>query len=253
LTVNENLEAAKTSHDLANSEAASAAAVDKEALAKAHADLASLTEEAEQLKQTHASASLEAQIKVTALEARLQETEDVASQLVALRAEKEETATKISEFEVEILELKEIQETLEDERLSLTNAIKALEGDLAQARSDLSKAAENLSAAEEQHIAAIDELQKKHADELGVSAEKQSEVASSLQAVQNDLQVTNSDLEKARNAAGEAEEAFKLKLSEVEQAYIAAQNELSEKIIAIAAELEVGILLWRGQVLTTCL
>lgn len=253
LTANENLEAAKASHDLATSEAASAAAIDKEALTKAHADLEALTKDAEQLKQTHASASLEAQTKVTALEAKLKETEELTSQLAALRAEKEDTATKISEFEVEILELKETQETLEDERLRLTNVIKALEGDLAQARGDLDKAAENLSAAEERHTAAIDELQKKHSDELTVATEKQSEVANSLQAVQNELQVAHSDLEKARTAAGEAEEASKVKLSEVEQAYMAAQNELSERVVTITTELEVNIFSWRGQVLTVCL
>jgi chromosome segregation ATPase len=96
-------------------------------------------------------------------------------------------------------------------------------------------------------------LQKKHSDELTVATEKQSEVANSLQAVQNELQVAHSDLEKARTAAGEAEEASKVKLSEVEQAYMAAQNELSERVVTITTELEVNIFSWRGQVLTVCL
>lgn len=241
LTANQSIEALKASHELASSEAASAAAVDKEALAKARAEIESLTEEAEQLKQAHASASVEAETKSTALEAKLQEMADIAAQLAALRDEKEETASKVSEFEIEILELKEVQETLEDERLRLTNTIKALEGDIAQARGDLDIAAEKFGAAEGQHIAAIKELQKKHAEELSAAAEKQSQSACSLQTVQNDLEVAYSDLAKARSDAGEAEETYKLKLSEVEQAYMAAQNELSQKVATITTELEVCI------------
>lgn len=171
----------------------------------------------------------------------MREAESLASQVTALKAEKEETATKVSELEIEILELKEAQEALEDERDQLKNVIKSLEGNLAQAQSNIAKASQDFKTAEEQHTVIVEELRLKHVEELGAAAEKHSQVVELLQSVQGSLESANLELEKARSAADQAEEAHKLKLLEVEQAYMMVQNELTEKIATITAELEVSV------------
>lgn len=210
---------------------------------KLQANLEAVTAETEQLKKAHDSAMGEAQGKIAALEAKGQEVESLSSQLEALKTEKEETATKMSELEVDILELKEAQEVLEDERDQLKNTIKTLEGGLSHSKSDIAKAAEDLKAAEERHAAAVDDLQKKHTGELKVAAENHSQVTESLQATQGSLENANLEVEKARKAADDAEEAHKLKWLEIEQAYMVVQNELTEKLATISAELEVSLLL----------
>jgi len=236
----ENLVTLQTSHDAAASEAATAAAADKEALFKVHSELEAIMAETEQLKQVQISASDEAQKKIEMLEKGAQEAGSFQVQLNALNTEKEETATKVSELEIEILELKEAQEVLEDERDQLKNTIKTLQGSFDQSQHDITKAAEDLKTAESRHEATLGDLQYKHAEELVEAAKKHTQVSQTLQAVQRDLEATNLELDKAKKAAVDAEEVYKLKSLEVEQAYMAVQNELTERIASVSQELEVS-------------
>jgi len=236
----ENLATLQTSHDATTSEAATAAAASKEALFKAHSELEAIVAETGQLKQVQVSALDEAQKKIKMLEKGAQEAGTLQVQLNALNTEKEETATKVSELEIEILELKEAQEVLEDERDQLKNTIKTLQGSFDQSQQDITKAAEDLKTAESRHAATIGDLQQKHAGELAEAAKKHTQVSQTLQAIQRDLGATITELDKAKKAAVDAEEAHKLKSLEVEQAYMAVQNELTERIASIAQELEVS-------------
>lgn len=236
----ENLVTLQASHDATTAEAATAAAASKEALFKARSELEAIMAETEQLKQVQVSALDEAQKKIEMLEKGVQEAGTLQVQLNALNTEKEETATKVSELEIEILELKEAQEVLEDERDQLKNTIKTLQVSFDQSQQDISKAAEDLKTAESRHVATIGDLQQKHAGELAEAAKKHTQVSQTLQDIQRDLEATNTELDKAKKAAVDAEEAHKLKSLEVEQAYMAVQNELTERIASIAQKLEVS-------------
>lgn len=236
----ENLVTLQTSHDATTSEAATASAASKEALFKARSELEAIMTETEQLKQVQVSALDEAQKKIEMLEKEAQEAGSLQVQLNALNSEKEETATKVSELEIEILELKEAQEVLEDERDQLKSTIKTLQGSFDQSQHDITKAAEDLKTAESRHAATIGDLQQKHAGELAEAAKNHTQVSQTLQAIQRDLEATNFELDKAKQAAADAEEAHRLKSSEVEQAYMAVQNELTERIALISQELEVS-------------
>lgn len=240
-TARESFEVLKTSHDATSSDAVSAAEADRAALVKAHADLEAIATESERLKQAQASALDETQVKIAALEAKAQESESLTSQLATLKTEKEDTATKVSELEIEILETKEAQEALEDSIEQLKGTVKTLESSLAQAKADLEKAAEDRRAAEGQHATAVEELRKNHSEELIAAQEKHSQVVATLQATEGNLEAATLELEKAKKAVGDAEEAHKIKLQEVEQAYMSIQNELTESIATISAELEVCV------------
>lgn len=194
----------------------------------------------EQLKQAQSLALEEERAKIATLGAKAQEVESLTSQLVSLQSEKEETATKVSELEIEILELKEAQEVLEDERDQLKKIIQTLENSLSQAKNENSQAAEDRKATDKRHMAVVEDLEKKHAGELVEAAEEHAQVSGLLQVTQRSLEAANMELEKAKKTAGDAEEAHKLKLLEVEQAYMVVQNGLTERLASTSAELEVS-------------
>lgn len=237
----DNLVTLQTSYDAIALEAATTAAADKEALLKAHSDLGAIVAETEQLKQVQVSTLDEAQKKIEMLEKRVQEAGSLQFQLNALNVEKEETATKVSELEIEILELKEAQEVLEDECDKSRNTIKTLQDNFDQSKLDVSTAAEDLRTAEARHAVAIGDLQRKHAGELMEAAKEHTQVSQTLQTTRGDLEATNLELEKAKKAAVDIEENHKLKTLEIEQAYVTVQNELTEKLAFISVELEVSL------------
>lgn len=132
----ENLESLKASHAV-SSDASVAASVEHEALLKAQADFATIQEEINALQSSHTTALEEALDKARALEEELREKtstlEDLSTQVEALKNERAETANKVSELEIEILELKEGQESAEEDRSTAAQKTKALEEELATA------------------------------------------------------------------------------------------------------------------------
>ncbi len=87
----------------------------------------------EELRNSHALALAEAQDKIAELEVQAAKVAALEALSASLQEEKEDSANKVSELEIEILELRESQESFDEEReLSLTK-LEALRDDLAAA------------------------------------------------------------------------------------------------------------------------
>ena len=72
-----------------------------------------------------------------------------------------DNANKISELEVEILELKESQEKADDEHGVFLARIKVLEGELAKAIAATQEAVDNATAKDSGHLQHVAEVKKK--------------------------------------------------------------------------------------------
>ena len=112
-TARENLELLQSASGEASDAATAAAAVEHEALLKAKANLETIQQEIETLNTEHSKALAEAQAKVESLEESAARSVALEAQLAELKAENEDKSNKVSELEVEILELKEEQEKIE--------------------------------------------------------------------------------------------------------------------------------------------
>lgn len=237
--VNENFEAVKASHTSASSEAAAAASIEHEALLKAQADFVAIKEETEKLEAVHAKEMEELSTKLKDLESISSGAETLQAQLKELRSAKEESANKVSELEIEILELKESQETIEDERTGLLEQIEALRVELSTATAATQKALDDAQSKELEYQSQADGTTLLHQEALKAASEEQAKVASRLEALQTELAGAVAAHEQSKADAQTAVEEHIRKLEETEQGHLAKQGELSDEIKRITAELEV--------------
>ncbi|KAJ7293443.1 hypothetical protein C8J57DRAFT_1269062 [Mycena rebaudengoi] len=215
----ESLNALQSSQPDTVAEAALAAAVEHEALLKAQENFSAIEAEIQQLKAAHTQALEDAHAKIEAAEGKAGLVESLDAQLVGLRAEKEDAVTKLSEIEVEVLELKESHETAEDDLAKAAASISSLEQQLAQALAATQQAIDDATAKETEYTSKADE-------------------AKALEALKTELEAALASHEETKAAAHAAVEEHTRLLGEAEEGYLKKQSELSDEVRRITMELE---------------
>ncbi|KAJ7103667.1 hypothetical protein B0H15DRAFT_228317 [Mycena belliarum] len=227
----EQLESLQASQSGAASDIAAAAAVEHEALLKARADFSQIEIEIQALRTAHGQTLEEAQAKLEVAESKAALAESLESQLNAVRVEKEEAVSKLSEIEVEVLELKESQEAVEDERAKTTSRITSLEQELSQAIAATQQAIDSALAKEAEYTSQAHGTKTSHEEELKAVSEAHAQTTSQLEALK-------AELEGALASRQAASEESTRRLGEAEEGYLKKQTELSDEIHRITMELE---------------
>ncbi|KAH8998859.1 hypothetical protein EDB86DRAFT_2910538 [Lactarius hatsudake] len=245
----EKLDALRAAH-ASDSSIAAAAEIDRQALAKAKEDLEAIKAENATQKAAHDEALNGAVAKISTLELEASRAEALAAEVASLRAEKEETSSKLSELEVEILESKEAQELAEEELGNSKAQIDVLRAEVAKAADD---ADETIRVAEAKESAAaehLEEVQKQHADALSLAIEESKKLSEQLRVLQAETDELRNNLEAANAAAVSAAEEHARKLEDVEKVHQAQREELTAEIGRISAELEAQESVYNAKVQT---
>lgn len=178
------------------SEDSAAAAVDRAALLKANDTLNQIKVETEATAALHAQQVSEYEQTIASLNSHVtiaeKSVETLRTECDALKKEREETSQKISELEVEILELKESLEKAEDEKVKEAAALRSGH---AQDKEELRKTLEaDLAKAIEAH----QEAAKKWEEASAAAAEQHSEtLASALKEAEETATASSLEAQKA--------------------------------------------------------
>jgi conserved oligomeric Golgi complex subunit 6 len=235
-----NLETLRASHDSATAASTAAVAMEHEALVKTKADLVAIAAETEALKSAQAHALEEAALKLKEFQSKVAEAEALHTELAGLKTEKEQNASKISELEIEILELKESQETAEDERGDLLARLKSAEDELSKAVSATQQAFEKANANEEEHVRRSADMERAHAEALKGAADEQAKVVAEVEILRMELTTAKAAHEQTKAEAHAAAEEHARNLAEVETNHLGKQSAMSSEILRIKTELEVS-------------
>ncbi|KAG1757715.1 hypothetical protein EDB19DRAFT_1891426 [Suillus lakei] len=193
--------------------------IQREALLRARTDYETISAEVEALKASHASA-----------------LQDLHSR--QLKAEREESANKLSELEVEILELKESQEQAEDDHAKVFERLKRMEEELAHAAAATQSALAASKVREEQHAEQIVEVKETHNGELQAANDELSNVVADLAALREELAAAHAAHEQTKIEAQNTAEEHERQIEETESEFFSKHLELSEEIKRITTELE---------------
>ncbi|KAK7064336.1 laminin-like protein epi-1 [Favolaschia claudopus] len=226
-----SLEVLQASHSGADSDAAAAAVVEHEALLKAQADFTTIEGEIVALKAAQTQALNEVQAQLEAAESKAALVENLETQLKDLRAEKEDAVAKLSEMEIEVLELKESQESAEDERAKTAAKISALEKELSDAVAATQQAIDSALAKEAEHVSQAEGAKASYESELKSISDLHAEVTSQLEALKAEMASAAATHQAAVEEQGRT-------LAEAENGFSTKQTELSDEIRRITAELE---------------
>ncbi|KIY45748.1 hypothetical protein FISHEDRAFT_48752, partial [Fistulina hepatica ATCC 64428] len=224
-----------------------AAAAEHEALVKAQAELEALKAELAGSKAAADQRLQEVLSQVADLQTKLEASAQLGAQLNALKVEKEEMASRLSELEVETLELKEVQESIDDEREAMQTKLKDLESQLAQATKATDDALAKLKAREEDFSSLLANTKEMHAEEMRLSTESYTKLIAQHENIKAELANAWAAHEKGKNdaqtALDEAEKAFNAKQTELDQEIERIQSDLdnqenfyNQKVEAIKAE-----------------
>jgi len=218
-----------------NSDIIAAAERDRQALAEAKAQLETMeTETAIQAEALDAATA-----KISALDLQASRAEALATEIADLRAEKEGTSNKLSELEVEILELKEARDLAEGEHGNSKTQINSLREEVATATAAAKKTVEEAAAKQSAAAEHLEENKKQHEAALALVVEGSKKLTEQLHASQAEIDGLRNNLEASDAAAASAAEEHAGHLTEVEQAHKARQDELMAEIERISAELAV--------------
>jgi len=216
-----------------------AAERDRQALVEARADLETMEAETTALKAAQTEALDAATAKISELGLQASRAETLAIEIADFRAGKEGTSNKLSELEVEILELKEARDLAEEERANSKTEIDTLREKVATATAAAEKAVEEAVAKQSAATEQLEEVKKQHEAALAHVAEESKKLADQLHASQAEIDRHRNSLEASDAAAAFAAEEHADRLTEVEQAHKARQDELAAEIERISAELAV--------------
>ncbi|KAF8912998.1 hypothetical protein CPB84DRAFT_499192 [Gymnopilus junonius] len=222
---------------VAQSSAAEAASVEHDALLKVQADFKTISDESEALKVTHTKALQDAENTIADLRSEVESVKEWEAQVTSLKAEKEENANKLSELEVEILELKETQEGLEDTRDQLQRQIAAQEDQLAKSAVAAGSAAEAASQKESAHAQQLETLVQECKKDLEAAAVRHSEVVASLEALKTELAEAVAAKEGSEQEISEREKRHSSALAEVEQQHASQLTDLESRLEKTLQEL----------------
>ena len=235
----EKVEVLEKSVAAAASSAAEAASVEREALLKAQADFKALSEEAEALKVSHTKALEDSMRQIAELRETSSVTATLEAQIASLRAEKEESANKLSELEIEILELKETQEGLEDARDTLQKRITTLEDDLATGAVTSGLAAEAASNKEVEHAQMVEALIEQHKKELESDSVRFAQLTATFEALQKEHSEALVLYEQCKQNLVDSEGRHASELTALEVAQVAQQAAQAAELEKVLKELEV--------------
>ncbi|KAH9984657.1 hypothetical protein BJV74DRAFT_931690 [Russula compacta] len=230
------LEALRAEH-ANNSDIIAAAEVDHQALVKARADLGAIQTEITALKEAQANALDTATAKINALESQVSRAETLTAEVSSLRAEKEETSNKISELEVEILELRDAKDLAEEEREKSLTQISALQEEVATATAATGDAVQDAAAKESAAAERLDEIKKQHEAALAQVLEESKKLTEQLHNSQAEIDRLRNSLGAANTVVASTAEGHARQLAEAEQAHQTQQDELTAEIERISAEL----------------
>lgn len=233
-----NFESLRATSDQSSAEASAAAQAERESFLRAKADLETLHAEMEALRNTHDTALQDAATRLTESQQRASEVASLTALIETLKAEREENANRISELEVEVLELKDSQENAEDEHKKLISSFKKAEADLAHAHSALEAAIQDAEAKEEEHARGIADLQQAYEEKITSLENDLANAVAEIANVKNELAAVNVSYEEMKKEAKVAAEEHEQQLEESEQSYLSKHIEFSEEIRRLTAELE---------------
>lgn len=239
----EKIEALEDEHAQSATSASEAAAIEHEALLASQAKLDLLSSEVENLKAVHAKTLQDSESRIAGLLEKLTLVETLEAQVSSLKVEKEENANKLSELEVEILELKEAQDGLEDTRDILQKQVASLEDEVAKAAVSAAMAVEEGNNKDDSHAQELATMAKQHQDELEAGSSRYNELVASLEVLKSDLLVAETAKEKAERECSLLEEAQAIKMAELEQHHATNVAALEVKIAKITEELQVRFII----------
>ncbi|KAF9475626.1 hypothetical protein BDN70DRAFT_908060 [Pholiota conissans] len=216
-----------------------AASIHEEALSEARSSYKAATEEIETLKAAHAKALQDSNAQIAELNEKITQTEFLEAQVAALKQEKEENATKLSELEIEILELKEIQDDLEDVRDRLKQQVIVLEDELANAAVASGLAKDDISKKEAGHAQTLDELRK---------VARYADVVSSLEDIKAQFSEALAAHDQSQQDLLDKEEKHAVKIVELEEASAETQAALLAEIEKITKELHSQEIIYNAKV-----
>jgi predicted nucleic acid-binding Zn-ribbon protein len=233
-----DLETLRTSHLTAASDAEKLAQTEA-AFLKVQSEVQASIEATKSLKADHQIELQNAQNSITELESRVAQLKGLEAQIAALNLEKEDNAGKVSELEVEILELKEAQEGLEDNRDRLQDKLSALEENLANSSATIKLATEEAASKGAEHLSQLNELKTSHEEQLKQVSVTHEEVVASLASLQSKLEAASSAQELATKELLAAQDSHSSHIKEIEEAHVLQKAQLSEEMEVIKRELEV--------------
>ena len=216
-----------------------AAERDRQALVEARAEFETMETETTALKAAQAEVLDAATAKISALELQASRAEALSTEIDDLRAGKEETSNKLSELEVEILELKEARDFAEEERAKSTTQIDTLRKEVAAATAATEKTVEETAAKQSAATEHLEEVKKQHEAALALVVEESKKLNDQLHASQAEIDRLRNSLEASDAAAASAAEEHAGRIAAAEQAHKARQDELTAEIERISVELAV--------------
>lgn len=234
----ENLETLQTSSEQSSSEAAAAAQIEREALLRARTDYETISAEVDALRASHALTLQDLHARSSKAQERAADADALEAQVKQLKAEREENANKLSELEVEILELKESHERAEDDHAKVLDRLKRLEEELAHAAAATQNALAASKVREEQHAEQLAEVKEAHSGELQAANDEISDVVAELAALREELAAAHAAHEQTKIEAHNTAEDHERQIEETESEFFSKHLELSEEIKRITIELE---------------
>ena len=232
------MEALRAAH-ANDSSIAAAAEIDRQALAKAKEDLETIEAEKAMLKAAHDEALNSVAEKTSALELQASRVKALDVEVGSLQAKQEETSTKLTELEVEIMEAKDALELAEGELGESKAQIEVLRAEVAKLADAAEIAVQGATAGEKAAAEHLEEVQKQHTDALALAVEDSKKLAEQLRVLQAETDGLRNNLEAANAMTASAVEEHARKLEEVEKIHQAQREELTTEKERIAAELEV--------------
>jgi conserved oligomeric Golgi complex subunit 6 len=216
-----------------------AAERDRQSLVEARAELEAMETKTTALKAAQAEALDAATAKISSLELQASRAEALATEIADLRAGKEGTSNKLSELEVEILEIKEARDLAEEERTNSKAQINTLREEVATTTAAAEKTVEEAAAKQSAATEHLEEVKKQHEAALALVVEESKKLTDQLHALQAEINRLRNNLEASDAAAASAAEEHAGRLAEAEQAHKARQDELKAEIERISVELAV--------------
>jgi len=235
------LEALRAEH-AKYSDIVAAAEEDQQALVNVRENLEAIKAEIAALKAAQNEALEAANAKISALEGEALRAEALATEIASLRAEKEETSNKLTELEVEVLELKETQASAEEDGERSKSQINALRDEVTAAAAATEKAVQEATAKETAAAEHLEKVKTQHEEALAVVLEESKKLTEQLHASQADGDELRNNLGAAKEAAASAAEEHGRQLAEAEEAHQARLDEQTIELERISAELAVRAL-----------
>ena len=210
--------------------------VEHEALLGARADLEAISAEASALKSAHTAALDELQQRLSVAEKKAGEVQRLETELAGLKGEKEDTANRISELEIEVLEAKDAVEEAEDTKARAESRIKGLEDELAKAKIASTDALEDK---EKNFLAQLGEAKRELEARAAGLEQGRDELLSQLATLEGELANAQAALETASHGQQLAVEEHAAKLQSLEQSNQEVLDALNVELQRVKNELEV--------------